>query len=287
MRGTGVPFDHMNPSKVGVALTLTPHLDALVSEASQFARRFDAPLTLIHAGTSEAESNTYIQAAADRVGVPHEKQIVWNQTDPADAVMAAAAGAGIDLLVVGAYEGPSLGKRRFLGSVAQTLARRAQCSLLLLAHPRLGQHRFRRIVAVTDFSDSSRGSCEAALSVAQADAAESFHVVSIHTVFMEARARLAGAGDNMGRTFKEEERLMHKFLAGLPGCAVPVDWRVLRATTGFAACDFADSIDADLLVLPGHHRPEGQIPPMVNWALQVLPCTLWIVHDGPVWTARP
>lgn len=185
----------MKPTSVGVALTLTPHLDALVAEASRFAARFDAPLTLIHAGTSEAESNAYIEAAAGKLGIAHEKKILWNQTDPAEAVLAASAKAGIDLLVVGAFEGPALGKRRFLGSVAQDLARRARCSLLLVAHPRVEDHRFKRVVAITDFSESSRIACTQALSVASADEAESFHVVSIHTVFMEARARVAVAGE--------------------------------------------------------------------------------------------
>ncbi len=102
---------------------------------------------MIHAGTSQEESRAQIQEAADRLGIAHEKKIVWNQTDPAEAVMSAAAKEKIDLLIVGAYEGPSLGKRRFIGPVAQTLALRAQCSLLLVAHPRLEEHRFKRVVA--------------------------------------------------------------------------------------------------------------------------------------------
>jgi len=277
----------MKPSKVGVALPLTPHLDAVVAEASRFAARFGASLTLIHAGTSEAESGAYIEAAAQRLGIPHEQKIIWNQTDPAISVMTAAANAGIDLLVVSAFEGPALGKRRFLGTVAQDLARGAQCSLLLLAHPRVQEHRFAHIVAMTDFSDSSKNACELALSVADADRADSFHVVSIHTIFMEARARLGTAADKVGRTYQEEEQLMDDFLASLPECNVPLEGRVLRGTTGFVACDFAESVDADLLVLPGHHRMNGRIPPVVDWALRVLPCDVWLVHHGPVWTDEP
>ena len=53
-------------AKAGVAVTLTSHLDALVAEAARFAARYDAPLTLIHAGTSEAEASAYLAAAADR-----------------------------------------------------------------------------------------------------------------------------------------------------------------------------------------------------------------------------
>lgn len=272
------------PSKAGVALTLSSGLDPLISEASHFARRFDVPLTLIHAGTSKEESRAQIQEAADRLGIAHEKKIVWNQADPAEAVMAAAAKENIDLLIVGAYEGPSLGKRRFIGPVAQTLARSAQCSLLVVAHPRVENHRFKRIVAVTDFSDSAKLACEQALSLAEADCAESFHVVSVHTVFMEARARLRIVTENSARTYQEEEQLLEKFLDDLPKGNIPVEGRVLRGTTGFVACDFADSVEADLLVLPSHHRQDGRILPMVDWAIRVLPCSLWLVHSGPSWT---
>lgn len=274
------------PSKAGVALTLSSGLEPLISEASHFAERFGLPLTLIHAGTSKEESRAQIQEAADRLGIEHEKKILWNQTDPAEAVMSAAAKEQIDLLIVGAYEGPSLGKRRFIGPVAQALVRCAQCSLLLVAHPRVEQHRFKRIVAVTDFSESSKLACEQALSLAEADGAEGFHIVSVHTVFMEARARLGIATENSARTFKEEEQLMEEFISGLPNSDIPVEDRVLRGATGFAACDFAESIDADLLVLPSHHRPDGRILPMVDWAIRILPCSLWLVHDGPVW-AQP
>ena len=40
------------------------------------------------------------------------------------------------------------------------------------------------------------------------------------------------------------------------------------ATTGFAACDFAEAMEADLLVLPGH-RPGTRMPTITDWALQV------------------
>ncbi len=272
----------MKYSKAGVALTLTPHLDALVAEASRFASRFSSPLTLIHVGTSQAESSAYLTAAADRVRAAHAAKVLWNQFDPAEAVMTAAATEKIDLLVVGAFEGPAMGRRRFLGSVAQALASRAECSLFLVAHPRVENHRFKRIVAFTDFSKSARFACEEALRVAESDEAESFHIVSIHTVFMEARARL---GPNQaGRTYAEEVQLMDEFVASLPAGRVAVEGRVLRGTTGFVGCDFADSVEADLLVLPGHHRGEGRITPMIDWTLRVLPCSLWIVHRGPVWS---
>jgi len=263
---------------------MTAQSDALLAEASRFAERLGAPLTLIHTGTSEAESQTFLEEAASRLAIPHEKHIVWNQTEPSQALVSAAENARVDLLVVGAFEGPALGRRRFLGAVPRQLADRALCSLLLVAHPQVPAHKFRRIVVITDFSDCSKKACEQALWLAQKDAVECLHVISIHTIFMEARAKAGLQDGQPARTRAQEEQLMNDFLSSLPDCDVPLESTIVNATTGFAACDFADSVGADLLVLPGHNRPNGRIPQMANWALQVVPCSLWIVHCGSSWS---
>ncbi len=270
-------------SKLGVAMTMTPQSTALLAEASRFAQRLGATLTLIHTGTSETESRAFLQDAASDLAIHHEKHIVWNQTEPAPALASAAEKAEIEMLVVSAFEGPALGRRRFLGEVPRHLAERAYCSLLFVAHPRIGAYDFRRIVVITDFSDCSRTTCEHALWLAQKDSAESVHIISIHTPFMQARAAVGAKGMTPARTRVEEERLMNDFLASLPEIDVPVDWRIVEATTGFAACEFADSVEADLLVLPGHNRAKGRVPPMADWALQVVPCSLWIVHGDAAW----
>ncbi|MGB8465991.1 MAG: universal stress protein [Terrimicrobiaceae bacterium] len=265
---------------VGVALTLIPHSHAVLAEASRFAQRLNASLTLIHVGTSEAESRALLQETADRFAIPHEKTIFWNQKDPAQALLSAAEQSGVELLVAGAFEGPALKRRRFLGPVARRLAENATCSLLLLAHPRIDQNDFRRIVAITDFSEYSKRACSQALWLAQRDSAESLHIVSIHTVFMEVRAEVRANDGRPARTRAEEEELMEKFVLSLPPSDVSVEWRVIEATTGFAACDFAEAMEADLLVLPGH-RPGARMPTITDWALQVVPCGLWIVHSSP------
>jgi hypothetical protein len=66
----------------------------------------------------------------------------------------------------------------------------------------------------------------------------------------------------------------------LSKCQVQADWNIVDATTGFAACEFAESVDADLFVLPGYNRPQGRVPPLADWALQVVPCSLWIAQGG-------
>jgi hypothetical protein len=150
----------------------------------------------------------------------------------------------------------------------------ARCSLLLLVEPRIYTHNFRRLVVLTDFSEVSRIACGQALWLAEKDAVECVHLISIHTIFMDARARTGARDGKPARTRVQEEQLMED----LPKCQVQVNWNIVDATTGFAACEFAESVEADLLVLPGYNRSQGRVPLLADWALQVVPCSLWIAQ---------
>jgi nucleotide-binding universal stress UspA family protein len=269
--------------KVGAAITMQPHADALIVEASRFADRLDATLTLIHTWTSRAEKSDRLDEITQRLGISHEAHVIEGTVDPAVALLRDAENAGIELLVAGAFEGLALKRRRFLSPTARQLTERSRCSLLLLAHPRLDAHDFKRIVVITDFSECARQACAQALWLAEKDAAEFIEIVSVHTVFMKARAEL-GRRDQPARTRAEEEQLLANFVAALPPCSRPVSWKVIDAGTGFAACDYAEAVEADVLVLPGRNRPGGRVPSFADWVLQVVPCSLWIVHEGPAWT---
>lgn len=257
----------------------TMHARSLLTEASRFAERLGVPLALIHAATGEAESQAHLREAANQLAITVEN-IFWSKSESAQALLSAAEQADIELLVAGAFEGPALNRRRFLSSAARKMVDSARCSLLLLVQPRIDTHNFRRLVVLTDFSEVSKIACGQALWLAEKDAVECVHVISIHTIFMDARARTGARDGKPARTRVQEERLMEDFLASLPKCQVQVDWNIVDATTGFAACEFAESVEADLLVLPGYNRPQGRVPPLADWALQVVPCSLWIVQGG-------
>jgi hypothetical protein len=118
-----------------------------------------------------------------------------------------------------------------------------------------------------------------ALWLAEADSAEIVQVISIHTAFMRARAESSTHHEKAARTREEEEQLLRDFMVRAPACSVPVESRIVDATTGFAAYDFTQSIGANLLVVPAPEHIEGTVPSMMDWALQVIPCSLWIVRE--------
>jgi nucleotide-binding universal stress UspA family protein len=265
--------------KVGARITLTPHSDVILLEASRLAHLLDASLTLIHTGARQIASEDYIRHAAARLNICHSQEVVWNQSDSAEALRTAARQHEVELLVCGAFEGPSINRRRFLSPLARKLTKDLPCSLLFLVHPEIGETRFRRIVAITDFSEASKISCRQAIWLAEKDQAECIYVISIHSIFMDAVAAVKGSQEKSFRTHQDDEQLLEQFLADLPCPSVSLDWRVIDAITGFAACDFAESIEADLLVLPWQHHASSRVPPLADWALRVVPCSLWLIPD--------
>jgi len=266
--------------RVAVAITISPRMIAVLAAAWHFAERLNASLFVIHGGAPDAQKETEFRDAMFQLEMPRETRIVWSEGEPPDAIVAAAKKEGVDLLIAGALEGEEVASRSFLGAVARPLAKRARCSLLLLTRPQVGPNPFRRIVVMTDFSDCAKTALKNALWLAEADSAQLVQVISIHTPFMQARAESCAEYEKPARKREEEEQLLCDFLATAPPCCVPVESKIVDTTTGFAACDFMQSIGAELLVLPAPENIDGSVPSMMDWALQVIPCSLWIVRES-------
>jgi nucleotide-binding universal stress UspA family protein len=266
--------------RVAAAITISPRMVAVLSAAWHFAERLNAPLLVIHGGAPDTQKEAQFRDAMFQLEMPRETRIVWNEGEPTGAIVTAAEKEGVDLLIAGALEGKEVTSHSFLGAVARPLAEQARCSLLLLTRPQIGPNPFRRIVVITDYSDCAKTALKNALWLAEADSAELVQVISIHTAFMQARAELGTEHEKPARTREEEEELLRDFVGKAPACSVPVESRIIDTTTGFAAYDFTQSIGANLLVVPAPEHIEGAVPSMMDWALQVTPCSLWIVRES-------
>jgi nucleotide-binding universal stress UspA family protein len=265
--------------RVAAAITISPQMVAVLAAAWHFAERLNTTLLVIHGGAPDAQKEAEFRDAMFQLEMPRETRIVWSEGEPAAAIVSAAQQERVDLLIAGALEGKDVAGRSFLGAVAQPLAKLARCSLLLLTRPRVGPNPFRRIVVMTDFSDCAKMAFKHALWLAEADSAELVQVISIHTPFMQARAESDPESEKPARKREEEEELLRDFVATAPACGVPVESKIVDTTTGFAACDFTQSIGAELLVVPAPKHVEAAVPSMMDWALQVTPSSLWIVRE--------
>src|SRR5205807_9705605 len=90
--------------------------------------------------------------------------------------------------------------------------------------------------------------------------------------FDEARAKQDGTPAN-----EDEDAKLEHFVLDLGHTDVPIEVRCIRGNTGFAAADFVKSVEADLLVVPlDPEKNAGQLPPNLEWLMDVIPCNLWL-----------
>jgi len=122
--------------RIVVGVAKTDSAKRAVEVALDLARRYEAQLHLVMAfergGSSSArdprrDAETYLGAIEARSGVPTQIHVLPG--DPADAVLMVADDVHADLVVVG--NRGMQGARRVLGSVPNTIAHGASCSVLI------------------------------------------------------------------------------------------------------------------------------------------------------------
>ncbi len=102
-----------------------------------------------------------------------------------------------------------------------------------------------------------------------------------YTSFDKARAaRRSKASRATARTLEEEEIALQEFILAAGETKVPIEARCIRGNTGFAASNFIQAVDADLLVVPLESKPEPKpkLPSRIAWVIEVIPCNIWIVR---------
>lgn len=267
---------------LAVASARSPRFRAVIAEAWRLARLMGSErFSIIHVGERTTEAAADFAEACAGLGLDAGAVVHWLSGEPADAIVQFAAEQQVGLIVAGALErdtGP-----HFLSGVARALLRQCPCSLLLVTEPAPEPRPFRRLVMVTDFSESSRRAFRAALALAEKDEAESLHVLSVYTPFSAARADL-GTAQGPVRGEEDEETRLEQFVEAGADSPVEIDVRVIHSTTGLGASDFSKTIEADLLVVPAAADAQGGtlLPAYMDWVIQVIPCSLWVVKAvGP------
>ncbi|HEY0370073.1 MAG TPA: hypothetical protein VGC85_10775, partial [Chthoniobacterales bacterium] len=165
------------------------------------------------------------------------------------------------------------------------LVREARSSVMLFTKPEREPKPFRRIVFfVPDYSGHTRRGLEMTLHLAEKESCETLYVIRVYTTFDAARARASqseSAEDQpAARTLEEEEEALDEFIDEIAGdTALEIDARCIRGNTGFAASDFVQSVEADLLVVPDPPNVgTPELPTHVAWVTDVIPCNLWVIR---------
>ena len=267
-----------NYTTIAVASTFSPRFFQVLAEAKRIRDRFECDLDLIYVGEKTDEINSKFQDVLQKLSLPNESRIHYEEGDPASAIIRALTDKGIDMIVAGALE-KEVVLHQFLGNVARKLVREAPCSVMLFTHPEETPKPFRKIVFVADYSEHSLEALRKTLQLAIAEKTERLYVIRVITSFDKARASLRGDedGDHL-KSAEDEEAELEQFVLSAGATAVPIEARCIRGNTGFAAADFVQSIEADLLVVPVEPNEDRSLPPNVAWLIDVIPCNLWIVR---------
>jgi nucleotide-binding universal stress UspA family protein len=272
-----------NPSPyktIAVATTFSPRFMQVLAEAKRICERFSADLHLIYAGELGEETAKKFREALAQLQLPADSPIHYDKGDAAEAILRAVTRAKIDLVVAGALE-KEVVLHPFLGNVARRLVREAGCSVMLFTKPARTPKPLRRIVFVADYSDHGLQALKRTLPLAAAESCENLYVIRIITTFDQARASIRAAGKRDKKaSADEEEEALERFVLSSGATEVPIDARCIRGNTGLAASDFAQSVKADLLVVPMQKKTGAtqDVPSNIAWVTDVIPCNLWVIR---------
>ena len=261
---------------IAVASTFSPRFLQVLAEAKRVRDRFSSDLHLIYVGECTDETTSRFQEVLTQLALPLESTIHYEQGDPAESILRALSRNKIELIVAGALE-KELVFHPFLGNVARRLVREAGCSVMLFTKPEREPQPLRRIVFVADesYSDHGREALQKTFHLAEAEQCERLYVIRIITTFDKARASLQSEepGSDKPETADEEEVALENFVLSAGPTEVPVEARCIRGNTGFAAADFVNSVEANLLVVAVPPSADGArvLPGNIAWLNEVSP----------------
>lgn len=274
--------------KIGLAITFSPNGLRLLKTAVRLKNLFNAQLYLIHVGDKspgvESQMNTLIADA----GLTNESfRMLWQGGEPAKAILRAASENNIDLLIAGALEKESVIKY-YLGSVARTIMREANCSVLIITSPIIESKPFKKFCVSVDFSSIGEATVKKSYEFARLEQAEEFILVKEFEV-----PGLAITVYDTGSTSdtekkkllwqKEEEEKLNLLAKELNLSGINYSTVALFGKQGWEARNYAKNNRSDLFVVPSPPKKLKFFDKLfqhdLEFVLSQLPCSLLIIRD--------
>jgi nucleotide-binding universal stress UspA family protein len=265
---------------IAVAAAFSPRFHQVLAEANRIRARFGSALSMIYVGKRDATTAQKFAEAVEKLKLPADSAVHYEEGDPATGILAAARKLQVELLIAGALEKEAI-HRQFLGNVARRLVREATCSVMLFTHPELEPKPLRHIVFIAEYSDHAQDALRRTLRLAEGENCERLYVIRSYTSFDKARAaRRSKSMKGHARTLEEEETALQEFILAAGATEVLIEARCIRGNTGFAASNFVQAVEADLLVVPleAKAEPKPKLPSRISWITEVIPCNLWIIR---------
>lgn len=274
--------------KIGLAITFSPNGLPLIKTAVRLKNLFNSQLYLIHVGHRSPQVESQMNYLIENSGLTQESfHMIWQEGEPAKAILRAASENNIDLLIAGALEKESVIKY-YLGSVARTIMREANCSVLIITSPIRESRPFKKFCVSVDFSSIGETTVKKSNEFARLEKAEEFILVKEFEVPGLAITvyDTGSISDTEKRKLiwqKEEEEKLKLFAKELDISGINYSTVALFGKQGWEARNFAKNNGSDLFVVPSPPKKLKFFDKLfqhdLEFVLSQLPCSLLIVRE--------
>ncbi len=248
------------PLRLLACLAGSPQARTIAAESAAIARLLGAQLIFIHVRQDRVDPAVFAESLRAAGLEPRDHPILVRTGRPAEVICELARQESIDLIIAGAMEREGLLESLATGSIARRIARRAPCSVLLLAQGQSpAREGFREIVVATRLDEYCRVMLAAVAQSARLARTRVMHVVQELDAY-ETRVLRHGAEPpqesrerRLRWMFEHQEQLI-QFLDAIDFSGMKLRVACLEAGEGIAAMDYAERCNADLLVYPAPPR---------------------------------
>ncbi len=249
-----------------VASTFSPRFRGVIMEADRVARRFDARLSVLHAGEKTDEKIATFGEVFSDLG-RKDVEIFWCEgATPVEALVDAAASEEFDLFIAGTI-GRAEDHRNFTGSIVRELIARTPCDLLLIPDPREEAAKETSACLLLEAHAPRWRAAEESLRLMRPD---KISILAADSPFATAKGR-----GSEGETLDEiAERLGE--------ISPEVDVRVVKTNTGFVLCDILQDAAPDFILVESEWKNRHRVVPgHLGWIEQVIPGRLLLFGKPP------
>ncbi len=280
--------------KIAIAVTFSPFLEGLVSEAFRLGQLFEAELHFIHVGkpdpVNENRLNQLILFHSKELSSPTVTVQFLAGEDVVETLLSACKEKEADLLITGGLTKESILKY-YIGSVSRMVCRKAKCSVLVIKEPGKTPKPFEHIVVNCVENDKTIPSIQTALYIAEKEKQEHIDVVfedSFKNIsnLLNSTATEDEKEQTSQNLYEEAQTRMSAILSNVKSNdTVKIASHIVSGKPGLGVSNFAREIHADLLVV---NSPDSQLglldrifPHGLEYSLENLPSNLMIVHSRP------
>ncbi len=286
MRNEGNSF-----AKIAIAVAFSPRCEAILAEARLLHQRFGAQMFFIHIGKKSLQEEQYLKHLLHRFELDKgNNQVVWEEGEPVETIIALTQSLDIDLLVAGALEKESLLKY-VLGDISRQLSRKVKCSMLLLTEPSTHPKGFSHLVVEGTDHPKTENTIAVAVEIAKQFQAGIVSIIQESdpgklALIRSEELKENEAEERMEQILKEEDEKLEEILKCTDCGNLKVITERIEGKPGYVISNYARLKNADLLVV---NSPDKQLnlldrvfPHDIEHALADLPCNLLIVHPKDI-----